>query len=109
MRLAEAYSTRTLDQSQFSSSATIMARAVDVPWPISWCGRRIVTLLSGSMTRKAVISGLAFCPSAHDTLRRLLAAAWTGMPMARPPAADRPNKRAPRRESFGRKGMSFMT
>src|SRR5579859_1234559 len=107
LRLAEAYSTRTLAQSQFSSSATIMASAVEVPWPISWCGRRMVTLLSGSITRKAVISGFRSWPSAQETLRRPFVAARTGKPMANPPAAESPQRMA-RRLSLGWKAMSFM-
>ncbi|SRR5579883_804788 len=35
LRLGEAYSTRTLDQSHCSSSATIIGSAVMLPWPIS--------------------------------------------------------------------------
>ncbi len=56
LRLAEAYSIRTLAQSQPSSSAASMAKAVDVPCPISWCGRRTSTDESSCTTRKALSS-----------------------------------------------------
>src|SRR5437870_991429 len=51
------YSVVTFDQSHSSSSATICARPVSVPCPISDRAIRITTVSSGRMTTQAVISG----------------------------------------------------
>src|SRR2546422_3503358 len=51
------YSVVTFDQSHSSSSATICARPVSVPCPISDLAIRITTVSSGRMTTHAVISG----------------------------------------------------
>ena len=51
------YSVVTFDQSHSSSSATIWARPVRVPWPISERAIRITTVSSGRITTHAVISG----------------------------------------------------
>ena len=61
------YSVVTFDQSHSSSSATIWARPVSVPWPISERATRITTVSSGRMTTQAVISGEPSC--ARTTLR----------------------------------------
>ncbi len=57
LRLADAYSTRTLFQSQWSSSATIMAFEVSTPVPISVWLMRMVTVSSGAIVIHALISG----------------------------------------------------
>ena len=51
------YSVVTFDQSHSSSSATICARPVSVPCPISERATRITTVSSGRITTQAVISG----------------------------------------------------
>src|SRR5262245_17611796 len=51
------YSVVTFDQSHSSSSATIWASPVMVPWPISDRATRITTASSGRMTTQALISG----------------------------------------------------
>src|SRR3972149_3485926 len=51
------YSVVTLDQSPSSSSATICARPVSVPCPISERAMRITTVSSGRMTTQALTSG----------------------------------------------------
>src|SRR4051794_28737691 len=56
-RLADAYSDRTLVQSQCSSSATIIGFAVITPVPISVWPTRIVIVSSGAMAIHALISG----------------------------------------------------
>src|SRR5262245_5541732 len=56
-RFADAYSPRTLLQSHCSSSAIIMAHAVQTPCPSSVCPMRIVTVSSGATTTHALISG----------------------------------------------------
>ena len=101
LRLAEAYSTFTFAQSQPSSSAASMASAVAVPWPISAWGMRTVTLLSGSITRKAVISRAVLVPSARIAGCRAAraapaASATRGTPIIRPPAAEAPIRTARR-------------
>src|SRR5438876_8616737 len=53
------YSVVTFDQSHSSSSATICARPVSVPCPISERATRITTVSSGLMTTQALISGVA--------------------------------------------------
>src|SRR2546425_12852325 len=55
------YSVVTFDQSHSSSSATIWARPVIVPWPISERATRITTVSSGRMTTQALISGAPSC------------------------------------------------
>ena len=55
------YSVVTFDQSHSSSSATIWARPVSVPCPISERAIRITTVSSGRMTTQAVISGEPSC------------------------------------------------
>src|SRR5262249_43089909 len=57
LRCGEAYSARTLLQSQLSSSATIMGHEVRTPVPISVCATRIVTVSSGAIVSQALISG----------------------------------------------------
>src|SRR5438309_7738522 len=51
------YSVVTFDQSHSSSSATIWARPVSVPCPISERAIRITTVSSGRMTTQAFTSG----------------------------------------------------
>lgn len=51
------YSVVTFDQSHSSSSATICARPVSVPCPISERAIRMMTVSSGSITTQALISG----------------------------------------------------
>ncbi len=51
------YSVFTFDQSHSSSSATIWARPVSVPCPISERAIRMTIVSSGRMTTQAVISG----------------------------------------------------
>src|SRR2546426_7958492 len=55
------YSVFTFDQLHSSSSATICARPVSVPCPISERAIRITTVSSGRMTTHAVISGEPSC------------------------------------------------
>src|SRR5262245_23845633 len=55
------YSVVTFDQSHSSSSATICASPVMVPWPISERATRITTVSSGRMTTHALISGEPSC------------------------------------------------
>src|SRR6516225_1106659 len=57
LRLAEAYSARTLLQSHSSSSAIIIGHVVNTPVPISLCATRIVTVSSGAIVSHALISG----------------------------------------------------
>ena len=59
------YSVVTFDQSHSSSSATIWARPVIVPCPISERATRMTTVSSGRMTTQALISGEPSC-GAHD-------------------------------------------
>src|SRR5688572_27403375 len=58
-RLADAYCGRTLLQSHWSSSQTIIALDVHTPWPSSVCAMRMVTVSSGAMTIHALISRVA--------------------------------------------------
>ena len=58
-RFADAYCGRTLLQSHWSSSQTIIAFDVQTPWPSSVCAMRIVTVSSGAITIHALISGAA--------------------------------------------------
>src|SRR5215831_986725 len=74
------YSVVTFDQSHSSSSATIWARPVRVPCPISERATRMTTVSSGRMTTQALISGEPSCARTtpappNGTLR----------PSARPP------------------------
>src|SRR5690349_16401647 len=55
------YSVITFDQSHSSSSATICARPVSVPCPISERATRITTVSSGRTTTHALISGEPSC------------------------------------------------
>src|SRR5215475_15500649 len=55
------YSVLTFDQSHSSSSATIWARPVRVPCPISERATRTTTVSSGRMTTQALISGEPSC------------------------------------------------
>src|SRR5881396_1892014 len=55
------YSVFTFDQSHSSSSATICARPVSVPCPISERAMRMTTVSSGRMTTHAVTSGEPSC------------------------------------------------
>src|SRR5215472_18765058 len=57
LRLAEAYSARTLLQSHWSSSAIIIGQVVNTPVPISLWATRIVTVSSGAIVSDALISG----------------------------------------------------
>ena len=52
----DAYSGRTLRQSHSSSSATSMGRPVKLPWPISERATRMITVSSGWITIKVLIS-----------------------------------------------------
>src|SRR5881394_2347595 len=56
-RFADAYCERTLLQSHWSSSQTIIAFEVQTPCPSSVCAIRIVTESSGAITIHALISG----------------------------------------------------
>src|SRR5215471_12897830 len=71
------YSVVTFDQSHSSSSATIWARPVSVPWPISERAMRITTVSSGLTTTQALTSG-AFSSAVANGMR---------MPSVRLPAA----------------------
>src|ERR1700761_3563124 len=92
LRLAEAYSERTLAQSQPSSSATIIGMEVSTPSPISALAQRMVTVSSGSMTIQALTSPAAAPWSPFQGLAPTSGAAGAkpGMetPIASPPAAD---------------------
>src|SRR5579859_6840379 len=90
LRLAEAYSERTLVQSQPSSSATIIGIEVSTPSPISDLAQRIVTVSSGSMTIQALTSPAAGTASFQGAPpAREAAGAKPGIetPIASPPAA----------------------
>src|ERR1700733_8927986 len=93
LRLAEAYSERTLVQSQPSSSATIIGMEVSTPSPISALAQRMVTVSSGSMTIQALTSpavgSSAFQGEPTDAPSGGTVAAKPGMdtPIASPPAA----------------------
>src|SRR5262249_36841927 len=58
------YSVVTFDQSHSSSSATICASPVSVPWPISERAMRMTTVSSGRMTTQALTSGETLCARA---------------------------------------------
>ena len=64
------YSVVTFDQSHSSSSATICARPVSVPCPISDLAIRITTVSSGRMTTQAVISRSAVLSADHARAER---------------------------------------
>src|SRR3989442_6172831 len=89
------YSVVTFDQSHSSSSATICARPVSVPCPISERATRITTVSSGRMTTQAVISGEPSCA------RTTLAPNGIFRPRANPaPTAAEPMMKE-RRATFG--------
>ena len=75
------YSVVTFDQSHSSSSATIWARPVIVPCPISERATRMTTVSSGRMTTQAVISG------EPSWARTTLPPSGMFRPMASPPPA----------------------
>src|ERR1700744_4406644 len=93
LRLGEAYSDRTLVQSQPSSSATIIGIEVSTPSPISALAQRMVTVSSGSMTIQALTSPAAAAWSlfqgAPETSGAAAAKPGIETPIARPPAAER--------------------
>src|SRR6185503_10921236 len=72
------YSVVTFDQSHSSSSATICARPVMVPWPISERATRITTVSSGRTTTHALISGEPSCARTTEAPNGIL------RPRARP-------------------------
>src|SRR3954471_10155823 len=76
------YSVVTLFQSHSSSSATIWARPVSEPWPISVRATRITTVSSGRITTQALTSGE---PSAARTTSGPSNGRF--MPSASPPPA----------------------
>ena len=57
----------TLAQLDSNSSATICARPVSVPWPISARAIRTTTVSSGLMTTQALTSGVASCACENGT------------------------------------------
>src|SRR5882762_9112233 len=67
------YSVFTFDQSHSSSSATIWARPVSVPCPISVRAIRITTVSSGRITTHAVTSGDPSCARTMPAQRDLQA------------------------------------
>ena len=76
----------TFEQSHSSSSATICARPVSVPWPISERAMRITTVSSGLMTTQALTSGwvrsaLAFESDELLGLSSFVASHSRGMPV----------------------------
>src|SRR5271168_3513407 len=94
LRFAEAYSERTLVQSQPNSSATIIGIEVSTPSPISALAQRMVTLSSGSMTIQALTSPAGAAASFQGAPPKGApiggaAGAKPGMetPIANPPAA----------------------
>jgi hypothetical protein len=95
LRFAEAYSARTLRQSQPSSSATSIGSAVKMPCPISDFDTRMVTLSSGSITIQPPTST---GPSAA------LAATAGRSPSIMPPAAVSDAMTKPRRFSVASGG-----
>ncbi len=89
------YSVCTFDQSHSSSSATIWARPVSVPCPISERAIRITTVSSGRMTTHAVTSGEPSCARTTSVPNGIL------RPSARPaPTATLPTTKE-RRLIFG--------
>src|SRR3989442_5293929 len=93
------YSVFTFDQSHSSSSATIWARPVNVPGPISERAIRMTTVSSGRMTTQAFTSG------EPSWARTTLAPNGILRPRARPaPAAALPMTKE-RRLSFGGLGI----
>src|SRR5262245_33927777 len=89
------YSVVTFDQSHSSSSATICARPVSVPCPISDRAIRITTVSSGRMTTQAVISG------EPSWARTTLAPNGIFRPRASPPPTTVVPTRKERRSIFG--------
>src|SRR5262249_15769150 len=87
LRLAEAYSARTLLQSHSSSSAIIIGQVVNTPVPISLCATRIVTVSSGAIVSHALISG-SLEPRYHGW-------AATAVAFARAGGSPNPNTLAP--------------
>src|SRR6266404_1117579 len=95
------YSVVTLLQSHSSSSATICARPVSVPCPISERAMRTTTVSSGRITTHALTSGE---PSAARTT---FGPNGTLKPSARPPATEAELTMNSRRESFLVLSMAF--
>src|SRR5436190_19055935 len=95
------YSVVTFVQSASSSSATICARPVSVPCPISERAMRTTTVSSGRMTTQALTSGE---PSAARTT---FGPNGTLKPSARPPATAAELTMNSRRESFLVFSMAF--
>src|SRR5262245_22018227 len=89
------YSVVTLDQSHSSSSATIWARPVMVPWPISDRATRTTTVSSGRTTTQALISGVPSCARTTPPPSGRLS------PRARPPPAAAVPTRKERRSILG--------
>src|SRR4051794_20332049 len=94
------YSVVTLFQSHSSSSATIWASPVSVPWPISERAMRTTTVSSGRITTQAPISG---APSAARTTSGPPNGRF--MPSANPPPAAADATTKERRFIFGTKFM----
>src|ERR1700737_817918 len=95
------YSVVTFDQSHSSSSATIWARPVRVPWPISDRAMRTTTVSSGLMTTQAFTSG-------EPSAARPMSGPPNGifMESASPPPAAALVARNARRFIFGTKFMA---
>src|SRR5262245_52063303 len=89
------YSALTLDQSHSSASATIWARPVSVPCPISDRAMRITTVSSGRMTTQAVTSGEPSCA------RTTLLPNGICRPRASPPPTAAVPMMKERRSNFG--------
>src|SRR5262245_32195762 len=87
--VAGASLTRTRFQSASISSAAIMASAVCDPCPISQCGTRTVTRLSG-VTRSQVVSCPVVGASSATTLCLLGENATPATPRTKPPPASVP-------------------
>src|SRR5262245_35482117 len=82
--VAGASLTRTIVQSASISSAAIIASAVCDPWPISQCGTRTVTTLSGVTVIHVLSSPRAAAPS-DTTPSRFGASATPATPSTKPP------------------------
>ena len=92
------YSARTRDQSHSISSATSIARAVKLPWPISDRAIRMIVVSSGSITTQIVTSAAASTPVRRPVTRE---AASNGAPITKPPIAALIPKAKARRLSEG--------
>src|SRR5512139_846134 len=93
------YSQVTFFQSHSSSSATICARPVSEPWPISERAMRTTTVSSGRITTQGPISVEPSAARTTCTPPKGL------MPIARPPPTAALETRKARRESLGALSM----